>query len=59
MNQFIRQYAFLNDYNRSIINTLKVNRQQIINRDFIVIPESGNEFLRPLELIFDERDMQR
>lgn len=57
MNQYLRQYDFLNQYNAGIINTLKVNREQIINQSYIVIPNSGNEFLRPLELIFDEANM--
>ena len=59
INQFIRQYEFLNDYNAWIINALKANRQQIIDRSFVVIPNSGSEFLRPLELIFDEGEISR
>ena len=54
MNQFIRQYSFLNDFNAWIINTLKANRQQIIDRTFIVLPNTWNEFLRPLELLIDQ-----
>ena len=57
MNQFIRQYAFLNDYNVWIVNTLKSNRQQIIDRTFIVLPNTWNEFLRPLELLRDQDDL--
>ena len=59
MNQFIRQYEFLNNYNAWIVNTLKVNRQQIIDRTFTVIPNSWSEFLRPLELIIDEDDLEQ
>ncbi len=57
INQYLRQYDFLNQYNAGIINTLKANRTQIINQTYIIIPNSGNEFLRPLELIFDEANM--
>lgn len=54
INQFLKQYQFLNDFNTGIINALKVNKQAIIDQTYVVIPSSGQEYLRPLELIFDE-----
>ncbi|MCH8518276.1 hypothetical protein LAT59_00725 [Candidatus Gracilibacteria bacterium] len=59
INQYLRQYDFLNEYNAGIVNVLKVNRQAIIDQSYIVIPNRGDEFLRPLELIFDETNMPR
>ena len=59
INQYLRQYQFLNNYNTWIINALKVNRQQIIDGVYIVIPETGSQYIRPLELLFDEADMPR
>ncbi len=58
INQFLKQYAFLNTYNAGILNTLKTNKQAIINQSYVVIPESGGKYLKPLELIFDEAELK-
>lgn len=59
INQYLRQYDFLNQYNAGIINTLKLNRQAIIDQSYVVIPNTGSEFLRPLELILDEANISQ
>jgi len=59
INQFIKQHSFLIEYNSWILNTLKSNKQAIINENYIVIPSSGDDYLRPLELIFDESELEQ
>lgn len=58
INQFLKQYNFLNSYNAGILNTLTTNKQAIINQTYVVIPESGSEYLKPLELIFSESELK-
>ena len=58
INQFLRQHAFLNNYNKWILDTLINNKQALINQSYVVIPDSWDEYLRPLELIFDEADIK-
>lgn len=58
MNQFLKQHDFLTRYNLWILNTLKTNKQAIIDETFVVIPSSWSEYLRPLELLFDEAEIQ-
>ncbi len=57
INQFIKQHNFLINYNAGILNTLKVNKKAIIDESYVVIPESWDQYLRPLELIFDEGEV--
>lgn len=58
INQFIKQHSFLNNYNKWILDTLINNKEAIINQSYIVIPDSGDQYLRPLELIFDESEIK-
>jgi hypothetical protein len=58
INQFIKQHAFLNNYNKWILDTLINNKEAIINQSYVVIPDSGDQYLRPLELIFDEAEIK-
>ncbi len=58
INQFIKQHEFLNSYNKTILDTLINNKEAIINKTYVVIPDSGDEYLRPLELLFDEADIK-
>lgn len=57
INQFFSQHDFLTRYNLWILNTLRTNKQAIIDQTFVVIPETWDEYLRPLELIFDEAEI--
>lgn len=59
INQFIKQHSFLNEYNAWILDTLINNKTAIINQSFVVIPDSWDEYLRPLELIFDESEIKK
>jgi len=58
INQFIKQHSFLNAYNTGILDTLINNKTAIINQTYVVIPDSGDQYLRPLELIFDEAEIK-
>ena len=58
INQFLKQHNFLNNYNKVILDTLINNKEAIINQSYVVIPDSGDQYLRPLELIFDEADIK-
>lgn len=57
INQFLKQHDFLTRYNLWILNTLKTNRQAIIDQTYVVIPSTGSDYLEPLELIFNEADI--
>lgn len=59
INQFIKQHAFLNNYNKWILDTLINNKDAIINQSYVVIPDSWDQYLRPLELIFDEAEIKK
>ena len=58
INQFLKQHQFLNEYNTWILDTLINNKEAIINESFVVIPDSGDQYLRPLELLFDEAEIK-
>lgn len=58
INQFLKQHAFLNNYNKGILDTLINNKEAIINQTYVVIPDSGDQYLKPLELIFDEAEIK-
>ena len=57
INQFLSQHDFLTRYNLWILNTLKTNKQAIIDQTYVVIPSSWSDYLKPLELIFNEADI--
>jgi len=59
INQFLKQYRFLNSYNKWILDTLINNKQAIIDQTYVVIPDSWDQYLRPLELIFDEEEIKQ
>jgi hypothetical protein len=59
INQFLKQHAFLNNYNKWILDTIINNKEAIINQTYVVIPDSGDQYLRPLELIFDEEEIKK
>jgi len=56
INQFLRQYEFLNGYNKKLLDTLINNKEALANQSFVVIPDSGSEFLRTFRLIYDEAE---
>lgn len=58
INQFLKQYDFLNQYNKKILDTLINNKEAIVNQTYVVIPDSGDEYLRPYDLLFDEAEIK-
>jgi hypothetical protein len=54
INQFLKQYSFLNDYSKKLLDTLINNKEALITQSFVVIPSSGDEFLKTFNLIYDE-----
>ena len=58
INQFLKQHQFLNEYNKWILDTLINNKEALINQSYVVIPDSGEQYLRPLELLFDEAEIK-
>jgi len=59
IKQFIVQYNFLNNYNKKLLDTLINNKEALVNKSFIVIPDSGKEFLSDFNLIYSEADFKR
>jgi hypothetical protein len=41
------------------LDTLINNKEAIINQSYVVIPDSWSQYLRPLELIFDEAEIKK
>ncbi len=58
INQFLIQYNFLNNYNKSLLDTLINNKEAIITKSFIVIPDSGDEFLKSFKLLYEESEFK-
>lgn len=58
INQFLAQYQFLNDYNKRLLDTLINNREAIISQSFVVVPDSGDEFLKQFKLLYEEEEFK-
>lgn len=56
INMFLKQYSFLSGYNKKLIDTLINNKEALINQSFVVIPDSGDEFLKTFKLLYEEAD---
>lgn len=55
INQFIKQYNSLNNYNKKLLDTLINNKEAILKNAHIVIPNTGTKILKQLDLIIDEK----
>lgn len=56
INEFIKKYNYLNNYNKIILDTL-INNKDIISKDsYIVIPDSWDKLLKEFDLIFSEQE---
>ncbi len=58
INQFLKQHQFLNNYNKTVLDTLINNKKALIQESFVVLPDSGTQFLKPLDLILDESEFK-
>jgi hypothetical protein len=56
INQFLNDYNRLNEYNKRLLDTLINNRTAIVKDAYIVIPDTGIEFLRDFNLLYDEAE---
>jgi len=54
INQFLRDYMILNEYNKKLLDTLINNKDAIVKQSFVVIPNTWVELLRELDLLYDE-----
>jgi hypothetical protein len=59
LDRFQRMYTSLQAQNRKILDTLINNRDAIIKRAIIVIPDSGTEMMRELNLIQSESEYKK
>lgn len=56
INQFLREYQILNEYNKRLLDVLINNKNAIINSSYVVIPDTGEELLREFDLLYEEAD---
>lgn len=56
VERFQRGYTILQTYNKKILDTLINNRNAIIKQVVVVIPDSGTELIKKLNLISTEAD---
>ncbi|NVP17313.1 hypothetical protein HUU51_01215 [Candidatus Gracilibacteria bacterium] len=56
INQFLREYALLNDYNKKLLDTLINNKTAIIKEAYVVIPDTGVSLLKEFDLLYDEAE---
>lgn len=59
INNFIKQYNFLNSYNAKLLDTLINNKEAIINQWHITIPDSGSDLIKEYKLIYDEAEWKK
>ena len=58
INQYIKQYEYLNNYNKTVLDALINNRDAISKNSYVVIPDTWTEVLRDLNLIINESDFK-
>jgi len=56
IEKFLNYYETLNEYNKLVLDTLINNREILIKNTQVVIPDTGWELLRQLNLLYDEAD---
>jgi len=56
IDRFLNYYETLNEYNQLVLDTLINNREILIKNTQVVIPDTGGELLRQLNLLYDEAD---
>jgi septal ring factor EnvC (AmiA/AmiB activator) len=58
LDKFAATYTSLNSYNRKLLDTLVANREALIKNVTVVLPDSGNEFVKKLELLRTESEVR-
>lgn len=56
VNKFVSQYDFLNSYNKNLLDTLINNKDIIIKKSYVVIPDTWTDLLKQLDLIISESE---
>ncbi len=59
INEFIKRYVYLNNYNKLLLDTLINNKDIISKNSYIVIPDSGDQLLKSFDLIFTEEEYKQ
>ncbi len=58
LERFQRAYGILQAQNKIILDTVINNREALIKRSFVVIPDSGSNFLKQMGLIQSEAELK-
>lgn len=58
INQYIKQYQYLNNYNKTVLDALINNKDVISKNSFVVIPDTGTDVLKKMNLIITESDFK-
>jgi hypothetical protein len=56
INQFLKEYILLNDYNKKLLDTLINNKTAIIKEAYVVIPDTWVTILKEFDLLYDEAE---
>ncbi len=58
INDLLKKYYIINEYNKIIINVLQLNKDIITKNSYLVIPEKWKELLKKYELMISEKDFK-
>jgi len=56
INQFLKEYVVLNEYNKILLDTLINNKDAIVKESFIVIPNTWTSLLKEFDLLYEETE---
>jgi hypothetical protein len=59
IERFQRGYGILQGQNKKILDTLINNREALIKKTVVVIPDSGSDLLKKLNLVITEADYKK
>jgi len=58
INQYIKQYEYLNNYNKSVMDALINNKDIISKNSYVVIPDTWTQVLKKMKLIIPEKEFK-
>lgn len=56
LDKFVATYQALNAYNLKLLSTIDNNKEALIKNVTVVLPDSGSEFMKKLELLRNQSD---
>lgn len=59
IDKFIAYYTYLNNYNKKLLDTLINNKDILVKNSQLVIPDSGSDLLKSLNLIYSEDEFKK